>query len=530
MKKLIIALACLPSFLSWSQNDTELYNKKMGEVFHMINRMYVDDVPTEEISDAAIVAMLEKLDPHSTYIPRKEVESANERINGSFVGIGIRYQILNDTVLVVNPIPGGPSEKLGIRAGDKIVFIADEAVTGIGIKNAGVRERLLGEKGSKVKVLIYRVGEKRLQEYTITRDDIPLNSVVSHYMVDSKTGFIKLTNFARTTEAEVKNALKDLKKQGMKDLIFDVQGNGGGLLQAAKYVADEFLDDDKLIVYSEGRKQPKSVLVADKKGEFEKGRLVILIDEGSASASEILAGAIQDWDRGVIVGRRSFGKGLVQRPLDLSDGSQVRLTISRYYTPSGRNIQKPYEDKESYKNDYVQRYLNGEMMNKDSIHFPDSLKFETLLKKRTVYGGGGIMPDLFVGLDTLEYSDYYRKLSRSGAFNDFSIRYVEKNRDELLSSYKTVKEFKDKFGNNEAFIKEFIQFAADKNESLAFNESDFLVSQDLIRIRLKATIASNVWDYSAFYEVFNVKNEIFMAAYALLSQNKYDDIYLSEIK
>jgi carboxyl-terminal processing protease len=528
MRKIIIFLPFLLITIAWGQTETEIYNRKMGEVFNLINRMYVDDVPTEEISDAAIIAMLEKLDPHSTYIPRKEVESANERINGSFVGIGIRYQILNDTVLVVNPIPGGPSEKLGIRAGDKIVQIESEVIAGIGIKNSGVRDRLLGEKGSKVKVYIHRPGDGELHEYTITRDDIPLNSVVSSYMVDKSTGYIKLTNFSRTTGDEVRDALRDLKKQGMKDLIFDLQGNGGGLLHAAKFVADEFLDDDKLIVYSEGRKQPKSVLVADKKGEFEKGRLVILIDEGSASASEILAGAVQDWDRGVIVGRRSFGKGLVQRPLDLADGSQIRLTISRYYTPTGRNIQKPYEDKESYKNDYVQRYLSGELMNKDSIHFPDSLKFQTLVKKRTVYGGGGIMPDLFVGIDTLEYSEYYRKLSRAGVFNDFAIRYVEKNRDKLTQEFKNVREYKQKFGQDDELIKEFINYAAEKQENLKFVEEDYAISKDLMLVRLKASIASTVWDYSAFYEVFNVKDEVFMAAYKLLSQNKYDDIYLSE--
>jgi carboxyl-terminal processing protease len=529
MKRLLFTLSMFAVTAYMAQDTYETNNRKMNEVHSLINRMYVDDVPNDEISDAAIRAMLEKLDPHSTYIPSDEVQSANERIVGSFVGIGIRYQIVNDTLLVVNPIPGGPSEKLGIRAGDKIVQIEDEVITGIGIKNSGVRDRLLGEKGSKVKVYVYRPGQKQLQQYTITRDNIPLNSVVSHYMVDNQVGFIKLTNFSRSTGEEVKKAIKDLKKQGMKDLIFDLQGNGGGLLQAAKYVADEFLDDDKLIVYSEGRKQPKSVLVADEKGEFEKGRLVILIDEGSASASEILAGAIQDWDRGVIVGRRSFGKGLVQRPLTLSDGSEIRLTISRYYTPTGRNIQKPYDDIEMYKNDYYQRYLNGEMMSKDSINLPDSLRFETKVKGRTVYGGGGIMPDLFVPLDTLEYSDYYKKLSRSGVFNDFAIRYVEKHRDAIKSNYKTIHDFKKSFGEREKLMEEFIAFAEDKDTTLTFVEEDFNISKDLIDIRLKAVIASSVWDYSAFYEVFNVKNEIFMAAYALLSQNKYEEVYLSEV-
>ena len=523
-------LSAISLFLVITTSFGQDQSQKIGEVYNIINHLYVDDVPSEEIGDAAIVAMLEKLDPHSTYIPKKEVEGANERINGSFVGIGIRFQLLNDTLLVVNPIPGGPSEKLGIRAGDKIVKIEDEVVAGVGLKNAGVRERLLGEKGSRVKVFIIRANTPGTMEFTITRDDIPLNSVVSHYMVDSRTGFIKLTNFSKSTAEEVADAIASLKEQGMKDLIFDLQGNGGGLLYAAKYVADEFLDDDKLIVYSEGRSQPKSVLTADKKGGFEKGKLVILIDEGSASASEILAGAIQDWDRGVVVGRRSFGKGLVQRPLELSDGSQIRLTIARYYTPSGRNIQKPYEDKESYQNDYLNRYLSGEMMNADSISFPDSLKYQTLVHKRTVYGGGGIMPDLFVSLDTLEYSEYYKKLSRSGAFNDFAIRYVEENREQIKKDYPTVSLFKDEFGSDDKYMEEFIQYAAEKDSSLAFIEQDYAVSGELMKIRLKALIASNVWDYSAFYEVFNVKNEIFMAGYALLSQGKYEEVYLSENK
>lgn len=528
MKKnsLFLLVFSLTSILSTAQEQ----GQKIGEVYNIINHLYVDEVPSEEIGDAAIVAMLEKLDPHSTYIPKSEVEGANERINGSFVGIGIRFQLLNDTLLVVNPIPGGPSEKLGIRAGDKIIQIEDEIVAGVGLKNAGVRERLLGEKGSKVKVYIKRNGDSEIMPFTITRDDIPLNSVVSHYMVDSKTGFIKLTNFSKTTSVEVSEAIQSLKAQGMKDLIFDLQGNGGGLLYGAKYVADEFLDDDKLIVYSEGRSQPKSVLNAEKKGGFEKGKLVILIDEGSASASEILAGAIQDWDRGVVVGRRSFGKGLVQRPLELSDGSQIRLTIARYYTPSGRNIQKPYEDKESYEKDYLNRYLSGEMMSADSISFPDSLKYQTLVHKRTVYGGGGIMPDIFVPLDTLEYSPYYKKLSRLGVFNDFALRYVEENRAQIKADYPSIAVFKDDFGKDNKYIDEFIAFAAEKDSAIVFTEEDYKISGNLIETRLKALIASNVWDYSAFYEVFNMKNEIFMAAYKMLSQGKYDDVYLTENK
>lgn len=505
-------------------NDPQL--RKINEVYTYIDRMYVDEVENEKITDAAIVSMLEELDPHSTYIPASDVDQANERIDGSFVGIGVRFNILKDTLLVVNPIPGGPSEKIGIRAGDKIIKIEDENVAGVGLKNSGVRERLLGEKGTKVKVSIDR-GDGKLIQFTITRDEIPVHSVVSAYMVDKKTGYLKLTNFSRTTADEVKEAIKTLKKEGMQDLIFDLQGNGGGLLYAAKYVADEFLKDDQLIVYSEGRRQPKSVLKADTKGNFEEGKLVLLIDEGSASASEILSGAVQDWDRGLIVGRRSFGKGLVQRPIELNDGSQIRLTIARYYTPSGRFIQKPYDDLESYRNDYYDRFLHGEMTHKDSIDLPDSLMFKTLIKKRTVYGGGGIMPDVFVPLDTLEYSQFYKDLSRSGVINTFALNFANDNREMITNEYEDAKAFKDGFKTDEEFMNQFFGYAVKEDTSLTFVSEDYEVSKDLLQVRLKAMIAQNVWDYSAFYQIYNVKNEIFMKAYEILSQGKYDEMDLT---
>lgn len=527
MNKILFAITTLfLTGISFSQQE-DPNMMRMYEVYTYIDRMYVDDVPNKEISEAAIISMLEKLDPHSTYIPAEEVEQANERINGSFVGVGIRFNILKDTLLVVNPIPGGPSEKLGVRAGDKIIKVDDELVAGVGLKNSGVRERLLGEKGSKVKITILR-GKEETIEYTITRDNIPVHSVVSAYMVDDRIGYIKLTNFSRTTQEEVNSAIKTLKKAGMKDLIFDLQGNGGGLLYAAKYVADEFLSDDKLIVYSEGRSQPRSVLVADKKGDFEKGRLVMLIDESSASASEILSGAIQDWDRGLVVGRRSFGKGLVQRPIELSDGAQLRLTIARYYTPSGRFIQKPYEDKQAYRNDYMERYLHGEMMHRDSINLPDSLIHKTLMKDRDVYGGGGIMPDIFVPLDTLEYSDFYRDLSRSGVINTFTLEYANKNRKAIKNKHKDITSFKNNFEVDQEFLDEFFDYAVEQDSSLTFVQEDFDISGDLLKIRLKAMVAQNLWDYEAFYQIFNVKNEIFMEAYKTLKSGTYEKMNLME--
>lgn len=523
-KLLIVFTTFLFSGLTFSQGD-DPNMMRMYEVYTYIDRMYVDEVPNKEISEAAIISMLEKLDPHSTYIPADEVEQANERINGSFVGVGIRFNILKDTLLVVNPIPGGPSEKLGVRAGDQIIKVDNEIIAGVGLKNSGVRERLLGEKGSKVKITVLR-GKTETIEYTITRDNIPVHSVVSAYMVDDLVGYIKLTNFSRTTEEEVKTAIKTLKKAGMKDLIFDLQGNGGGLLYAAKAVADEFLTDDKLIVYSEGRRQPRSILKADAKGDFEKGRLIVLIDESSASASEILAGAIQDWDRGLVVGRRSFGKGLVQRPIELSDGGQLRLTIARYYTPSGRFIQKPYEDLSAYRNDYMERYLHGEMMHRDSINLPDSLIHKTLIKERGVYGGGGIMPDVFVPLDTLEYSDLYKNLSRSGVINTFTLEYSNKNRKSIKNNYKTIQGFKEKFEIDQVFLDEFFTYAEKEDSTLIFVQEDFDVSGELLKIRLKSMVAQNLWDYEAFYQIFNVKNEIFMEAYKALKNGNYEKMNL----
>lgn len=525
MKKIIFAFATLlMSCFSFSQEDSDFM--RIYEVFSYIERMYVDSVPSKKISEAAVISMLEELDPHSTYIPAEEVKQANERILGSFVGVGIRFNILKDTLLVVNPIPGGPSEKVGVLAGDKIIKVDDEVIAGVGLQNSGVRERLLGEKNSKVKILILR-GNQEL-EFTITRDDIPVNSVVSYYMVDKTTGYIKLTNFSRTTEDEVKSAIKALKKKGMKDLIFDLQGNGGGLLYAAKVISDEFLADNKLIVYSEGRAQPRSTLTANTKGNFEKGRLVILIDESSASASEIVSGAIQDWDRGLLVGRRTFGKGLVQRPIDLSDGGQLRLTIARYYTPSGRYIQKPYDNIEDYRNDFVERFEHGEMMHRDSIHFDDSLIYKTLINKRDVYGGGGIMPDVFVPLDTTEFSEMFRKISRSGVIHTFSLEYSNNNRKEILNQYKSIENFKSDFDVNQALIDEFFEYAVKENSSLAFVQEDFDISGDLLKLRLKAMIAQNLWGIEAFYQIINDKNEIFLEGYKTLKDGTYEKMNLHE--
>lgn len=512
----LVVLVGLSGAVSAQSNDT-----KFNEVMTYVNRMYVDDIDQNKLVDAAIVSMLEELDPHSTFISKEDVDDANQSINGSFVGIGIRFQILKDTLMVVQTIPGGPSEKLGILAGDKIVRIEDEVVAGVGLKNSMVRERLMGEKGTKVKVEILRKNAVKPLDFTITRDKIPVHSVDAAYMINDEIGYIKLNSFSRTTTEEIEAGIKQLKKEGMKDLILDLQGNGGGLLLAAQELADQFLTGDKLIVYSEGRARPRHNYLAGETNQFEKGRLIILTDEYSASASEIVSGAVQDWDRGLIVGRRTYGKGLVQQPIDLSDGSQIRLTVARYYTPSGRFIQKPYEDVDDYRKDLLNRYENGEFYHADSIKFPDSLKHETLIKKRTVYSGGGVMPDIFVPIDTSEITDYYRSVIRSGAINSFTLEYVDKNRASLASKYPNFDKFKTDFKVTEAYMNDFLDYFGQENKDVEFNESEYATSKSLIELRLKAVLAQDLFGIEQFYEVNNLSNEALQRAIEVLTSNEY---------
>lgn len=519
-------LFCFP-LIGFSQIEDQAMERrkttgKFSEIYQYMDKLYLEDIDGPHLTEVAVKAMLEELDPHSVYISAEEVEAANRNIVGSFVGVGIRFQILKDTLMVVNPIPGGPSAKVGVRAGDKIIKIDDEVVAGVGLKNSGVRDRLLGDKGSKVILSIYRRGSDELIEYEIKRDKIPVHSVPTHYMVEGDIGYLKLTSFSRTSYEEIHTAIEDLRKQGMKKLVFDLQDNGGGLLWASKQIADEFLADDKMIVYSEGRAQPRKQYVADKKGIWEKGDVIFLIDESTASASEILSGAIQDWDRGVIVGRRSFGKGLVQRPIDLSDGSQIRLTIAKYFTPSGRWIQKPYEDHDAYRNDYIKRFESGELMSKDSIHLPDSLKYQTLVKKREIYGGGGIVPDIFVPIDTSQISEMYKQILRKGVINGFSIEYVDQHRKSLFAKYPEFKDFK-----NEKDISEILEafWKRVKEEGVEIDEEDMAISKELIELRVKASIANDLWDFGKYYEIVNVENDMLNKAVEIFkTKGAYDQI------
>lgn len=525
-----LVLLVLTSFYSTAQRDPKKAQtvQKFDEILTYINSLYVDTVNDRQLTEAAIVAMLEKLDPHSTYISSDEVDDANEKINGSFVGIGIRFQIVKDTLHVVATIPGGPSEKLGILAGDKIIGIEGKSIAGVGLKNPQVREKLMGELGTKVRVEIKRKNNRKNLDFVITRDKIPVYSVDCHYMLNKETGYIKLSSFSRTTTEEMQKSIKELSAKGMKNLILDLQDNGGGLLYAAKTVSDEFLSGNKLIVYSEGRSQPKSELFAGQAGNWENGRLVILTNENTASASEIVSGAIQDWDRGLIIGRRSFGKGLVQRPIDLSDGSQMRLTIARYYTPSGRFIQKPYEDLEAYRNDYMDRYLNGELTNQDSVKFADSLKHQTRISKRTVYGGGGIMPDVFVPLDTTASTEYYKSLIRGGHFNSFVLLYVEKNRESLAKTFPDFETFDKSDVCDKKLMDEFFAHVKKEEPKLEFNEKDYAISEKSIKIRLKAFLAQDLWGTPEFYRVFNEENEILQKAIETIESMKYESMNLAK--
>jgi len=532
MRQIILSLSAVTfSFMSIAQPKpapVQTNGQRIDEIITYIDKQYVDEVDQKKLMDAAIVSMLEELDPHSVYISKDEVDDAKSSIDGSFVGIGIRFQILKDTLVVVETIPGGPSEKLGIRPGDKIVTIEGQNVAGVGLKNTQVREKLLGDIGTKVRVDIKRKGIKKDMNFVITRNTVPVNSVQASYMVAPTIGYIKLTSFSRNSYQEVTKGIKELKAMGMESLILDLQGNGGGLLNIAEYISDEFLSDNKLIVYSEGRSQPRQNLVSKMQGNWETGKLVILTDENTASASEIVSGAIQDWDRGLIVGRRTYGKGLVQRPIDLTDGSQIRLTIARYYTPSGRSVQKPYNDLAEYRNDYMHRFMNGEMTNIDSIKLPDSLKFETRITKRTVYGGGGIMPDVFVPLDTSEITDVYRDAAGTGAFSTYSLTYVEDHRDELNKKYETLESFISGFKVDKKFMDAFFDYVKKENPEFKFNADQYKISEELMSLRLKASIAQDLFGARAFYEIYNVKNEILQSAIKLIQNNEYDSKNLAK--
>lgn len=471
-------------------------NDKLQTILNIIESNYVDTINRNDLVETAIPAMLKKLDPHSVYIPAKDLARANEPLQGNFEGIGISFNMLTDTILILSTIPGGPSEKLGLLPGDKILYVNDSLVAGKNISDQKVMGMLKGPRGTVVMVKIMRSGQKELLTFEIIRDKIPIYSVDVSYMVNDITGYIRINNFAMTTFDEFMKGLKELKDNGMTKLILDLRGNSGGIMEAAVQIANQFLKKGQLIVYTQGRAQPRNEAIATGKGEFETGDLVLLIDEWSASASEILAGAIQDNDRGTIIGRRSFGKGLVQEPIPFSDGSGIRLTIARYYTPTGRSIQKPYNNGlEEYNDDLNERYIRGEFEVSDSIHFSDSLKFTTP-GGRIVYGGGGIMPDKFVPVDTSGISQYFIK-TRPVIYR-FALKYTENNRESLkrFSEAADLEKYLDK----QALLEKFIDYAT--LNGINRDNEGINISGNVIHTQIKAYIARNMLDNKGFYPIW----------------------------
>ncbi len=488
---------------------------KFNETLTFLEEQYVDTVNEKALVEEAITAMLHKLDPHSFYIPAEDLQGINESLEGNFEGIGVEFNIHEDTILVVTPVSGGPADQLGILAGDRIVKIEGKVVAGVKITNKSVMQQLRGAGGTKVSVSIMRGGNTRLLPFTITRGKIPIYSVDASYMVNDSVGYIKINRFAETTFDEYQQASQKLRGQGMKRLILDLRNNPGGYLTAATNILDDFLPDGKLLVYTEGRVRPRENYMATSKGDFEKGKLCVLVDEGSASASEIVSGAIQDWDRGTIIGRRSFGKGLVQDQTSLPDGSALRLTIARYYTPSGRCIQKPYDEgRDDYDKEIENRIKKGELENSDSISFADSLKFKTKVLGRTVYGGGGIMPDIFVPLDTTMNSYFLSDVLGSGNVVRFAYNYADRHRAQLLK-YTDFNAFNAQFVLSDAIYAQFL--AETQKEIKDIDTASAKKSETYLRTQLKALIARAIWKGDGFYIIINGADHAFGKALEVMN-------------
>ena len=523
LKKTILMVALLGAVSASAQmrirmgEDSPLRKLQIAEM--AVTNLYVDSVDEQKLVEDGIRGMLEKLDPHSSYLTPKEVNQANESLQGSFEGIGVQFNMVEDTLLVIQPVVGGPSEKKGIVAGDRIVSVNDTAIAGVKMQKEEIMRRLRGPKGTKVMLGVVRRSISDTLRFEIIRDKIPVHTVDATYMIQPKVGYIRIGSFGATTHDEFCESMKRLQKQGMQHLILDLQENGGGYLQAAVKIAQEFLQKDELIVYTQGRRVQRSEYRAEGGGLFTQGKVIVLVDSYTASAAEIVSGAIQDNDRGTIVGRRTFGKGLVQRPIDMPDGSMIRLTVAHYYTPSGRCIQKPYEKgkQKDYAEDMLHRLKSGELMNADSVHFADSLKFYTLKQHRTVYGGGGIMPDEFVPLDTLKYTRYHRQLAAKSLIINANLRYVDDHRNELQKKYKKFDDFLKKFEVPQELI-DGIMAEGEKQNIKPKDDAELQQTLSYMRLQLKALIARDLWTMDEYFAIINDTNDMVQRALQLIKQ------------
>lgn len=524
----LASLLLLLASTSWSfaqsrQNESDIdvtQIRKLQMAQLAVTQLYVDSVNQKKLVEDAIKGMLDKLDPHSSYSNPEETKKMNEPLEGNFEGIGVQFNILTDTLVVVQTIKKGPSEKVGILNGDRIISVDGRAIAGVKMPQDSIVKLLRGPKGTKVRLGVVRRGAAGVLYFVVTRDKIPMNTVEATYMIAPEVGYIRFDRFGATTGDEVEKALQTLKKQGMKDLILDLQSNGGGYLGAAVDVASQFLRPGSLVVYTQGRNQPKQVLKAEGGGLFRQGRVVVLVDEFSASAAEIVTGALQDHDRALVVGRRTFGKGLVQRPIDLPDGSMIRLTTSHYYTPSGRCIQKPYEKgkKEEYAQDLEQRYTHGELLHKDSIRLDSSQVYHTLIDKRIVYGGGGVMPDVFVPIDTAQITKFHIALRRNNLINEATLRYIDNHRKALRQQYKTFDLFERDFIVPKSLIDEIVA-AAKAKKITPKDDKELAETTEDLRFSLKSIFINGLFESSDFYQFVNQKNNIVQEALKQLKSN-----------
>ena len=522
-KILVSCVLCLAAVSTHAQfrinsgDDSPIRKLQFAEI--AISNLYVDSVDEKKLVEDAIRGMLDKLDPHSSYMTPKEVKDANEPLNGNFEGIGVQFNMIEDTLLVIQPVTNGPSEKVGIIAGDRIVSVNDSAIAGVKMSKEEIMKRLRGPKGTKVKLGVIRQGIKDRLTFTVVRDKIPVKSVDAVYMIRPQIGYIRIGNFGATTHQEFLEGLKTLRDQGMQHLILDLQENGGGYFKAAVDIANEFLQRNDLIVYTVGRKVPRTEYKADGGGVMRDGKVVVLVDSYTASAAEIVTGAIQDQDRGIVVGRRTFGKGLVQRPIDMPDGSMIRLTIAHYYTPSGRCIQKPYTKGENrdYAMDVINRLKSGELTNADSIHFADSLKFETLKERRAVYGGGGIMPDEYIPLDTTVYTRFHRELTAKSIVLQHNLRYVDNHRKQLKKAWTSFDAFKQNFQVPQSLVDAILK-DGEKQNIKPKNQAELEKTLPHLRLQLKALIARDIWDMSEYYSIFNEENEMVKRALEVMAR------------